>query len=245
MSETRTVLITGGSRGIGEATVRLFAARGWRVLFTYVRDKASAEKVAGETGGTAYRCDSADPDAITGLFKTLDGDGVYLDALVNNAGVSGPKRRLADVTPDILEDVWRANFMGPVLYCREAAARMSTRQGGRGGVIVNLSSTATRAGGPNQWADYAALKGAIDVLTRGLAREVGEEGVRVNAVAPGYVATDMSFAGGIIQNFDKFKHEVPMGRVGTVEEVAEGIYWLCSDQSTYVTGTVLTVAGGR
>jgi len=122
---------------------------------------------------------------------------------------------------------------------------MSTAHGGRGGAIVNLSSTATLAGSPNQWIDYAATKGAVDILTKGLAREVGEEGIRVNAVGPGYTLTDMAREGQIAERFDQYKHEVPMGRIGTVEEVANGIYWLCSDEATYVTGTVLPVAGGR
>jgi len=129
--------------------------------------------------------------------------------------------------------------------CREAVARMSTAQGGRGGAICNLSSTATLAGSPNQWIDYAATKGAVDILTKGLSREVGEQGIRVNAVAPGYTLTDMAHEGEIEARFDSFRHEVPMGRIGQVEEVANGIYWLCSDEASYVTGAVLPVAGGR
>lgn len=243
---SKTVLITGGSRGIGEAMVRLFAERGWSVVFTFVSNAAAAHKVATDAGARAIRCDSGDEDSILALFEQLDGEGVALDALINNAGVSGPRRRAVEVTRKILEDVTRINFIGPVLFCREAVKRMSTAAGGRGGVIVNISSTATKKGGAGQWADYAALKGAIDVFTNGLAREVAAEGVRVNAVAPGYVLTDMAVEGGIAANFDAaLKSDIPMGRIGKVEEVAEGVFWLCSDAAGYVTGTVLNVAGGR
>ena len=250
MNETRhdgkTVLITGGSRGIGEAMVRLFAERGWQVVFTFVSNAAAAHKVATQAGARAIRCDSGDEDEILALFDQLDGEGVSLDALINNAGVSGPRRRAVEVSRETLEEVTRVNFIGPVLFCREAVKRMSTENGGKGGVIVNLSSTATKKGGSGQWADYAALKGAIDVFTNGLAREVAEEGIRVNAVAPGYVLTDMAVEGGIAQRFDEaLKSEIPMGRIGKVEEVAEAAFWLCTEAAAYVTGSVLNVAGGR
>jgi NAD(P)-dependent dehydrogenase (short-subunit alcohol dehydrogenase family) len=236
----KTVLITGGSRGIGEAMVRLFAERGWTVIFTFVSSAAAAHKVATEAGARAIRCDSGSEDDILALFEQLDGEGVVIDALINNAGVSGPRRRAVEVTREVLEQVTRINFIGPVLFCREAVKRMSTATGGRGGVIVNLSSTATKKGGAGQWADYAALKGAIDVFTNGLAREVAAEGIRVNAVAPGYVLTDMA------ASFDTaLKTDIPMGRIGEVREIAEGAYWLCTDAAGYVTGTVLNVAGGR
>ena len=242
----KTVLITGGSRGIGEAIVRLFAERGWSVIFTFVSNSAAAHKVATEAGARAIRCDSGDEDDILTLFDALDGEGIALDALVNNAGVSGPKRRAVEVTRDTLEDVTRINFIGPVLFCREAVKRMSTERGGKGGMIVNISSTSTRKGGAGQWADYAAIKGAIDVFTNGLAREVAGEGIRVNAVAPGYVLTDMAVDGGIAANFEAaLLAEVPMGRISETREVAEGVYWLCTDAAGYVTGTVLNVSGGR
>jgi NAD(P)-dependent dehydrogenase (short-subunit alcohol dehydrogenase family) len=242
----KTVLITGGSRGIGEAMVRLFRERGWTVIFTFVSNAAAAHKIATEVGARAVRCDSGDEDSILDLFATLDGEGTVIDALINNAGISGPRRRAVEVTRETLEDVTRVNFIGPVLFCREAVKRMSTAMGGKGGVVVNLSSTATKKGGAGQWADYAALKGAIDVFTNGLAREVAGEGVRVNAVAPGYVLTDMAVDGGIAARFDEaLKSEIPMGRIGDVREVAEAAYWLCSDAAGYVTGTVMNVAGGR
>jgi len=245
MSAAKTVLITGGSRGIGAATVRRFVDAGWQVFFTYVSNDAAANDVAAETGARALQCDVGSEPAILAMMAELDGDGVLLDALVNNAGITGPKRRMVEVTSATLEEVCRVNIIGTSLMCREAVARMSTASGGRGGVICNLSSTATLAGSPNQWIDYAATKGAVDILTKGLAREVGEQGIRVNAVAPGYTLTDMAREGEIEARFDSFRHEVPMGRIGQVEEVANGIYWLCSDEASYVTGTVLPVAGGR
>lgn len=245
MTAAKAVLITGGSRGIGAATVRRFADAGWQVFFTYISNEAAATKVTAETGARALQCDVGSESAILATMALLDGEGVVLDALVNNAGITGPKRRMVEVTVATLEDVCRVNIIGTALMCREAVARMSTAHGGRGGVICNLSSTATLAGSPNQWIDYAATKGAVDILTKGLAREVGEQGIRVNAVAPGYTLTDMAREGEIEARFDSFRHEVPMGRIGQVEEVAYGIYWLCSDEASYVTGTVLPVAGGR
>ncbi len=244
--DARTVLITGGSRGIGEATVRRFADEGWRVYFTYVQDSAAADKVAAETGAQAVKCDVGAEVEILALWQKLDDAGVYVDALVNNAAVTGgPKRRMSEVISELMEAMCRVNIVGVALMCREAVSRMSKESGGHGGAIVNLSSTATLAGSPNQWVDYAATKGAIDVLTKGLSREVSGEGIRVNAVAPGYTLTDMAREGQIEQRFESFKHEVPMGRIGTVEEVAAGIYWLCTDDAGYVTGAILPVAGGR
>lgn len=246
MSAGKTVIITGGSRGIGAAVVRRFTAEGWRVIFTYVANDEAAAKVANETGARAIKGDVGSEADILALFKTLDDDGIYPDAVVNNAGITGPKRRMEDVAWDTVMDVYRVNVAGSVAMCREAVKRMSTRHGGRGGAIVNLSSTATLAGSPGQWIDYAGSKGAIDIVTKGLAREVGEEGIRVNAVAPGYTLTEMSIEGQIATRFDaEFRHEVPLGRIGTVEEVAAGVYWLCTDEAAYVTGCVLPVAGGR
>jgi NAD(P)-dependent dehydrogenase (short-subunit alcohol dehydrogenase family) len=238
MSETRTVLVTGGSRGIGAAAVRRFALEDWRVIFTYVSNEDAARAVADETGARAVKGDVGSEADILSLFRVLDDDGIYLDALVNNAGITGPKRRLEDVEWDTVVDVLRVNVAGSVVMCREAVKRMSTANGGRGGAIVNLSSTATLQGSPNQWIDYAAGKGAIDIMTKGLAREVGEEGIRVNAVAPGYTMTEMSIAGQIATRFEQFRHEVPLGRIGSV-------YWLCTDEASFITGCVLPVAGGR
>lgn len=245
MSDPKTVLITGGSRGIGAAAVTRFAAEGWRVIFTYVSNDDAANKVADETGARTHKGDVGSEADILVLFKMLDDEGIYVDALINNAGITGPKRRMEEATWDTVMDVLRVNIAGSVIMCREAVKRMSTAHGGQGGAIVNLSSTATLAGSPNQWIDYAAGKGAIDIVTKGLAREVGEEGIRVNAVAPGYTLTDMAIAGQISTRFEQYRHEVPLGRIGTVEEVAAGIYWLCTDEASYITGCVLPVAGGR
>ena len=245
MTDRRTVLITGGSRGIGAAAVRRFAAEGWHVIFTYVSNDAAAEEVAAETGARAIKADVGSEADILALFATLDDEGIYVDAVVNNAGITGPKRRLDEAEWDTVMDVLRVNVAGSVIMCREAVKRMSRAHGGQGGAIVNLSSTATLQGSPGQWIDYAAGKGAIDIMTKGLAREVGEEGIRVNAVAPGYTLTEMSIAGQIATRFEQFRHEVPLGRIGTVEEVAAAIYWLCTDEASYITGCVLPVAGGR
>jgi len=245
MTDRRTVLITGGSRGIGAAVVQRFADEGWRVIFTYVSNDEAAGKVADETGARAIKGDVGSEADILSLFAALDDEGVYIDAVVNNAGITGPKRRLDEAEWDTVMDVLRVNVAGSVIMCREAVKRMSRAHGGHGGAIVNLSSTATLAGSPNQWIDYAAGKGAIDIMTKGLAREVGEEGIRVNAVAPGYTMTDMSREGDIAGRFESFRHEVPLGRIGTVEEVANGVYWLCTDEASYITGCVLPAAGGR
>lgn len=246
MSAPKTVIVTGGSRGIGAAVVARFADEGWRVIFTYVANDEAANKVAGETGARAVKGDVGTETDILALYKILDDDDIYPDAVVNNAGITGPKRRMEEVTWDTVMDVYRVNVAGSVAMCREAVKRMSTNHGGRGGAIVNLSSTATLAGSPGQWIDYAGSKGAIDIITKGLAREVGEEGIRVNAVAPGYTLTEMSIEGQIATRFDtEFRHEVPLGRIGTVEEVAAGVYWLCTEEAAYITGCVLPVAGGR
>jgi len=245
MSDIKTALVTGGSRGIGAAVVTRFVTEGWQVIFTYVSNTAAAEAIVKNTGARAMKCDAGSETEILSLMESLDDDGVYINALVNNAGITGPKRRMEEVTAETLEEVMRVNITGVVLMCREAVKRMSTARGGRGGVIVNLSSTATAAGSPNQWIDYSASKGAIDIITKGLSREVGAEGIRVNAVAPGYTLTDMAREGEIEARFDSFKHEVPLGRIGTVDEVAAGIYWLCSDDAGYVSGAILPVSGGR
>jgi NAD(P)-dependent dehydrogenase (short-subunit alcohol dehydrogenase family) len=245
VSTQKTALITGGSRGIGAATVERFADEGWRVIFTYVSNDDAAKEIAAATGARAVKGDVGSEADILAMFKLLDDEGISIDALVNNAGITGPKRRMEEAEWDTVMDVLRVNIAGSVIMCREAVKRMSTAHGGQGGVIVNLSSTATVAGSPNQWIDYAASKGAIDIVTKGLAREVGEEGIRVNAVAPGYTLTDMARKGQIAERFDQYRHEVPLGRIGTVEEVAAGIYWLCTDEASYITGCVLPVAGGR
>jgi NAD(P)-dependent dehydrogenase (short-subunit alcohol dehydrogenase family) len=237
MTIRKTVLITGGGRGIGAATVRLFAARGWRVAFTWT----TRQPALGE-GTSAYRCDVRNEADVTALFRQVAADFGRIDALVNNAGVTGPRCRIEDVTADLLRDVTATNLIGPILCAREAVRHMAAMGGGS---IVNLSSTATKRGSPDQWVHYAATKGAIDVLTAGLAAEVAAQGIRVNAVAPGLTLSDPADAGRIAARLDTMRGEIPMNRAGTADEVAEAVFWLCSDAASYVTGVVLPVAGGR
>jgi NAD(P)-dependent dehydrogenase (short-subunit alcohol dehydrogenase family) len=220
---SKSVLVTGGSRGIGAATARLFGARGWRV---------EVSSLGGAAG--SHKADVRDEAAVARLFAALGA----LDAVVINAGITGPKTRLADASGAVLREVVATNLLG-ALYC----AREAVRQGVKS--IVLLSSTATKLGSPDQWVHYAATKGAIDVLTNGLAREVAGQGIRVNAVAPGLTLTDPAQASAIAARLETLKHEIPMARAGTAEEVAEAIFWLCSDAASYVTGAVLPVAGGR
>jgi NAD(P)-dependent dehydrogenase (short-subunit alcohol dehydrogenase family) len=237
MTIRKTVLITGGGRGIGAATVRLFAARGWRVAFTWT----TRQPAPGE-GTSAYRCDVRNEADVTALFRQVAADFGRIDALVNNAGITGPRCRIEDVTADLLRDVTATNLIGPILCAREAVRHMAAMGGGS---IVNLSSTATKRGSPDQWVHYAATKGAIDVLTAGLAAEVALQGIRVNAVAPGLTLSDPAESCRIAARLDTMRGEIPMNRAGTADEVAEAVFWLCSDAASYVTGVVLPVAGGR
>jgi NAD(P)-dependent dehydrogenase (short-subunit alcohol dehydrogenase family) len=247
---TKTVVVTGGSRGMGAAIARLFGARGWHVVLTYASNEIAARSVAneiGSAGGTAraLRCDTRSESDIKSLFQLLVSEGTVPDALVNNAGITGPKTRLEDLSIEVLRDVVDVNLIGLLLCCREAVKCMSTRHGGKGGVIVNISSTGTKLGNPNQWVHYAATKGAVDVLTNGLARELAGDGMRVCAVAPGLTLTDPALETQIMARLETLKAEIPMGRPGTVDEVAEGVYWLASNAASYCTGVVLNVAGGR
>jgi NAD(P)-dependent dehydrogenase (short-subunit alcohol dehydrogenase family) len=230
MADQRSVLVTGGSRGIGAATARLFAARGWAVHISYVTDAVAAA----QTGFPAHRADVRDAAQVVRLFDAAGRQ----DALVINAGITGAKTRLADATESDLRAVVETNLLG-ALFCAREAVRRGVRS------IVLLSSTATRLGSPNQWVHYAATKGAVDTLTAGLAREVAGQGIRVNAVAPGLTLSDPGQAAAIAARLETMRHEIPMARAGTAEEVAEAIFWLCSDAASYVTGVVLPVAGGR
>ena len=223
MSEAKSALVTGGARGIGAATARLFAARGWRV---------ATASLGGGNG--SIRADVRDEAQVARMFEAAG----RLDAVVINAGITGPKTRLAAASGEVLRGVVATNLLG-ALYCAREEVRREVRS------IVFLSSTATRLGSPGQWVHYAASKGAIDVLTNGLAREVAGQGIRVNAVAPGLTLSDPAQAEAIAARLDGMKHEIPMARAGTAEEVAEAIFWLCSDAASYVTGAVLPVAGGR
>ncbi|MFC3609270.1 SDR family oxidoreductase [Stutzerimonas tarimensis] len=251
MSATRKVLlITGASRGIGAATARLAAERGYRVCINYLSDDEAAEALRDEinaAGGEAltFRADVSQEPQVLALFGFVDRRLGLLDALVNNAGILERQMRLEQMSVERIERVLTTNVLGSFLCAREAVRRMSTRLGGRGGAIVNLSSMAARLGAPHEYIDYAASKGAIESLTLGLAREVAAEGIRVNAVRPGLIETDIHARGGEPGRVARLRTSVPMQRGGAPEEVARAILWLLSDEASYATATFIDLAGGR
>ena len=245
------MIVTGASRGIGAATARLAAQGGWDVCINYLRDLAAAQSVAADVRAAGRRAlivqaDMADEAAIQRMFRAVDADLGPLAALVNNAAVTGAgKRRVDQMTAAAVNAVFAANVTGVLVCAREAILRISTRHGGGGGVIVNVSSASARLGAPNLWMDYAASKGAIDTLTIGLAAEVADEGIRVNAVRPGLIDTDIHAASGMPDRVQRGAKFIPMKRAGTAAEVAEAILWLASPASSYVSGAILDVAGAR
>jgi len=244
------MIVTGGGRGIGAAAARLAGQRGYAVCVNYLRDRRSAEAVAGaiREGGGKSVCVAADVSKeadVLRLFDTAVRELGTLTALVNNAGILERQARLDDMEAARFERVFATNITGSFLCAREAVRRMSTRHGGSGGGIVNVSSAAARLGSPGEYVDYAASKGAIDSLTIGLAREVAEEGIRVNAVRPGVIHTDIHASGGEPGRVERVKAAVPMKRGGHPEEVAHAILWLLSDESSYSTGAFIDVSGGR
>ena len=247
---SKVVLVTGGSRGIGAACAMLAAARGYAVAISYREDRAAADAVAQavrQAGGRALalRADvSREPDVLA-MFAAVDAEFGRLDALVNNAGVVAPASRVVDYDVERMRRVFDTNVLGSFLCAREAIRRMSTRAGGAGGVIVNISSVAAKLGSPNEYVDYAASKGAIDSMTIGLPKEVATEGVRVNAVRPGLILTEIHASGGEPDRVERLRHLVPMQRGGTAEEIATAVLWLISDEASYVTGALLDVGGGR
>jgi NAD(P)-dependent dehydrogenase (short-subunit alcohol dehydrogenase family) len=250
----RSVLITGGGRGIGAATSLLCAARGWAVAVNYARDAAAAEAIVAtirQRGGQALalHADVADDAQVTAMFTELDRQLPPLGGLVNNAGVVDQAARVDAMTPARLQRMFAINVFGSFFCAREAVRRLSTKagadRGARGGVIVNLSSAAAKLGSPGQYVDYAAAKAAIETFTLGLAKEVAGEGVRVNAVRPGIIATDIHASGGTPDRARELAPLVPMQRAGSAEEVAEAIVWLLSDASAYTTGSIVEVTGGR
>jgi NAD(P)-dependent dehydrogenase (short-subunit alcohol dehydrogenase family) len=248
-AENRVAIVTGGSRGIGRAVSLLLAERGYAVCLSYVSDAAAARDVVDTItakGGKALavKGDVGSEADVIALFQAADGLG-RLAALVNNAGVVDVKSDVADMSVGRLQRMMTTNVVGSFLCAREAVRRMSTKRGGAGGSIVNLSSVAARLGGPGQFVDYAASKGAIDTLTIGLAREVAGEGIRVNAVAPGIIATEIHASGGEPDRVERLGPGVPMGRAGTAEEVAAPIVWLLSEEAAYTTGAILDIGGGR
>ena len=244
------LLVTGGSRGIGAATCVLAARAGWDVVVNYVREEAAAQSVA-EAVRTAGRrawvmqADMADEAQVVGLFRRMDQEAGRVQGLVNNAGVVDRAARVDEMSVDRLQRMWAINLTGPFVCAREAVKRMSTRHGGTGGVIVNLSSVAARLGGPGQYVDYAASKAGIDILTVGLAKEVAAEGIRVNAVRPGVIDTDIHASGGQPDRAQRIAPTIPVQRPGTAEEVAQCIVWLLSPQAAYATGALFDITGGR
>jgi NAD(P)-dependent dehydrogenase (short-subunit alcohol dehydrogenase family) len=246
----KVVIITGGSRGIGRATALAAGARGYRVCIGYASNEAAANNVvaaieAKNGKAIAVKCDVGNEDDILALFATADKFGT-LGALVNNGGIVGKSGvRVDEMSAERIQRVMAVNVTGSILCAREAVKRMSTRHGGQGGVIVNLSSVAAKLGSPNTYVDYAASKGAIDSFTVGLGHEVAGEGIRVAAIRPGLIDTEIHAAGGEPDRAHRLAHMVPMQRVGTAEEIANAIVWLMSDQASYVTSAILDVSGGR
>ncbi|MGD8429739.1 MAG: SDR family oxidoreductase [Ectothiorhodospiraceae bacterium] len=246
----RVILITGGSRGIGAATAVTAAARGYDVAFCYRRDRRSAEAVAREIRSYGVRAlpiaaDVGSEADVMAMFQAVDREFDGIDALVNNAGILEQQARLESMDAARIQRVLAVNVTGTMICAREAVLRMSTRHGGSGGSIVNVSSVAARLGAPGEYIDYAASKGAVDAMTVGLAKEVADEGIRVNGVRPGIIYTDIHATGGEAGRVDRLKGTVPMKRGGAAQEVAYAILWLLSDEASYVSGTFVDVAGGR
>jgi NAD(P)-dependent dehydrogenase (short-subunit alcohol dehydrogenase family) len=250
MPASQVLIITGASRGIGAATARLAAARGFQVCVNYLRNQQAAEKVVTaiqQKGGAAIaiQADVSSESEVVRLFDDATQQLGPITALVNNAGTVELQSRLENIDATRLHRVFATNVFGSFLCAREAVRRMSTKHGGQGGTIVNVSSGAAKVGSPNEYIDYAATKGAIDTLTIGLAKEVAEEKIRVNAVRPGFIYTDIHAQGGEPNRIDRVKVTVPMQRGGQPEEVANAILWLLSDEASYITGAILDVTGGR
>lgn len=246
----KVILVTGGSRGIGAATARLAAQRGYAVCLNYLHNEAAAQALAeslSQAGGRAIAlpADVAVEAEVVRLFEQIDAALGPVTALVNNAGILEQQMRVEAMEVARWQRVLATNVIGPFVCAREAIRRMSTKHGGQGGAIVNVSSRAAVLGGANEYVDYAASKGALDSFNIGLAHEVAQEGIRVNAVRPGVIYTDIHASGGEPQRVERVKAGVPMKRGGQPEEVAEAILWLLSEEASFVTGTFLDVSGGR
>jgi NAD(P)-dependent dehydrogenase (short-subunit alcohol dehydrogenase family) len=248
--EMNIVLITGASRGIGAATARLAAEHGYAVCVNYKRNAVAAQTVVDaiqRDGGraVAVQADVAIERDVVRLFETCDGELGRVTAMVNNAGILETQMRVESMDAERVQRVFAANVIGSFISAREAIKRMSTKRGGRGGAIVNVSSRAACLGSPGEYVDYAAAKGAIDTFTIGLAHELADEGIRVNAVRPGFIYTDIHASGGEPNRVDRVKGIIPMRRGGTADEVARAILWLLSDEASFTTGSFIDVSGGR
>jgi NAD(P)-dependent dehydrogenase (short-subunit alcohol dehydrogenase family) len=247
---SKILLVTGGSRGIGAATARMAAARGYLTCLTYLHNHAAAEALVAEITGAggkalAFQANVSVEQDVVRLFERIDTQLGAVSALVNNAGILEQQMRVDQMDADRLQRVFSTNIIGPFLCARQAIRRMSSLYGGTGGAIVNVSSGAARRGSPREYVDYAASKGALDTFTMGLAKEVATEGIRVNAVRPGPIYTEIHASGGEPQRVERVKSSVPMQRGGQAEEVANAILWLLSEEASYITGACLDVAGGE
>lgn len=244
------ILITGGGRGVGAATARLAAGRGYDVAISYLSNEAAALAVAADVEAAgrralALRADSADPKQVIQLFAAIDRAFGRIDVLVNNAAIIARQRRLEDLEFERMQRIFAVNAIGPMLCAQQAAKRMAFRRGGRGGVVINVSSASARLGSPNEYVDYAASKGALETFSTGFAKEVAREGIRVACVRPGHIYTEMHADGGEPGRVDRVKDTIPMGRGGEPEEVARAILWLASAEASFVTNTTLDVTGGK
>jgi NAD(P)-dependent dehydrogenase (short-subunit alcohol dehydrogenase family) len=247
---SRPIIITGASRGIGAATALLAAQRGYAVCVNYRSGRSAAEQLVAKIAANGTRAIAVQGDVsveadVLRLFDACEAQFGRPQALVNNAGILEKQMRLESMSVERVQRVLATNVVGTFLCTREAVRRMSTRHGGAGGAIVNLSSLAARLGAPDEYVDYAASKGAIDAMTIGLSKELAGDGIRINAVRPGLIYTDMHASGGEPGRVDRLKHSLPLKRGGTPEEVAQAVLWLLSDEASYTTGTFIEVSGGR